>query len=275
VNGIYCNGTAGEFYSQTIEEYQKIASLLAEEASALGVPFQIGASDMNPTISLQKIRYAASLNPTAIQVILPDWFPANEDVQEAFLKRAIQAADGIGLVLYNPPHAKKVLTPADYIRLANRFEQLVGIKTAGGDKAWYEQMQPVMNRLSVFIPGHFLATGISRGASGSYSNVCAINPKKAQEWFEIICSCPQKGLEIEKSVLNFMRTVIDPLINEEHYSNQSCDKFMATMGGWCDMCTRMRWPYQGIPQKKCDEARERLREFAPFFCEFPSFTKIL
>ena len=154
---------------------------MAEEASALGVPFQIGASDMNPTISLQKIRYAASLNPTAIQVILPDWFPANEDVQEAFLKRAIQAADGIGLVLYNPPHAKKVLTPADYIRLANRFEQLVGIKTAGGDKAWYEQMQPVMNRLSVFIPGHFLATGISRGASGSYSNVCAINPKKAQE----------------------------------------------------------------------------------------------
>jgi len=48
-----------------------------------------------------------------------------------------QAADGIPLVLYNPPHAKKVLSPKDLCRLAKEFPQLIGIKVAGGDNQWY------------------------------------------------------------------------------------------------------------------------------------------
>ena len=53
-NGIYSNGTAGEFYSQTEEEFLKVNELLATKCETADVPFQIGVSHMSPQLSLQR-----------------------------------------------------------------------------------------------------------------------------------------------------------------------------------------------------------------------------
>ena len=42
VNGIYSNGTAGEFYNQTEEEFDIVNTIFAEKCNASGMPFQIG-----------------------------------------------------------------------------------------------------------------------------------------------------------------------------------------------------------------------------------------
>ena len=42
--------------------------------------------------------------------------------------------------------------------------------------------------ISVFVPGHHLATGVKNGASGAYSNVACLNPTAAQKWYDMICS---------------------------------------------------------------------------------------
>ncbi|MEH6533246.1 MAG: dihydrodipicolinate synthase family protein, partial [Photobacterium frigidiphilum] len=44
VDGIYSNGTAGEFYTQTEKEFERINELLATKCRVVGMPFQIGAS---------------------------------------------------------------------------------------------------------------------------------------------------------------------------------------------------------------------------------------
>ena len=69
--GIYSNGTAGEFYTQNEEEFIKTSELLAEKCSAASIPFQIGVSHMSPQISLNRLQAVKSLNPGAVQVILP------------------------------------------------------------------------------------------------------------------------------------------------------------------------------------------------------------
>ena len=75
VNGIYSNGTAGEFYNQTEKEFDKVSAVLADKCNAAGMPFQIGCSHMSPILSLERLRRIVALNPSAVQVILPDWFP--------------------------------------------------------------------------------------------------------------------------------------------------------------------------------------------------------
>src|SRR3954470_6242607 len=75
VDGIYSNGTAGEFYNQTEEEFDRISELLAVKCNAAGMPFQIGCSHMSPKISLERLERTVALQPGAIQIILPDWFP--------------------------------------------------------------------------------------------------------------------------------------------------------------------------------------------------------
>lgn len=46
-NGIYSNGTAGEFYSQSEKEFMQVSELLAEKWISANIPFQIGVSHMS------------------------------------------------------------------------------------------------------------------------------------------------------------------------------------------------------------------------------------
>ena len=265
VDGIYSNGTAGEFHTQTEAEFDQISECLAGKCNAAGMRFQIGVSHMSAQLSRERLRRIVPLAPGAVQVILPDWFPVTEDESIAFLEVMVETAGGIGLVLYNPPHAKRVLNPEQMGRLAGRIPALVGIKTAGGDDAWYAAMREHLARLSVFIPGHLLASGFQRGAQGAYSNVACLNPLAAQRWTDQMKTELPAALKLEQRLRRFMDGYIAPFITEQHYCNAACDRFMALLGGWTDVGERMRWPYRSIPAAEADRVRPVAQELIPEF----------
>lgn len=263
VNGIYSNGTAGEFYNQTEEEFDRVNTILASKCNAAAMPFQIGCSHMSPKISLERVKRAKKLLPSAIQIILPDWFvPSMSEIIE-FLKVMSAAVAPIGLILYNPPHAKKKLLPADFEEILNAGIPLVGCKVAGGDELWYQEMKNLPIPFSVFIPGHHLATGISLGAQGAYSNVACLSPKLAQHWFDDIINKNGNPFELQSRIQQFMNDCIVPYITDKGYSNQAVDKFMAAVGGWTSISTRLRWPYRWIPEEDVLPMRKKCVKLLP------------
>jgi len=265
VDGVYSNGSAGEFHAQTEDEFDRISQCLAEKCNAAHVPFQIGVSHMSAQISLERLRRVVPLAPGAVQVILPDWFPVTEAEAVSFLHRMADAAGGIGLVLYNPPHAKKVLNPAAVGRLAAEVPALVGLKTAGGDDAWYAAMRKHLGQLSVFVPGHFLATGVQRGAHGSYSNVACLHPAAAQRWAEQMQTDMESALELEQRLRRFIKDDIEPFITESGYCNAACDRLMAMIGGWTDIGPRLQWPYRSIDATEAERLRPKAKALIPEF----------
>lgn len=265
VDGIYSNGTAGEFHAQTEAEFDLISECLAVKCNAAGMPFQIGVSHMSAQLSRERLRRVVSLAPGAVQVILPDWFPVTEDEAVTFLEGMAEVADGIGLVLYNPPHAKRVLNPQQIGRLAARVPALVGLKTAGGDDAWYASMREHLAGLSVFVPGHLLASGVRRGAHGSYSNAAALNPLAAQRWTGQMRTDLEGALELERRLRQFMDGCIAPFITERRFCNAACDRFLALLGGWADVGARMRWPYRSIPPAEAQRLRPVAQQLIPEF----------
>lgn len=267
INGIYSNGTAGEFFNQTEDEFDKISALLADKCSKASLPFQIGCSHTCPIITLERIKKIKSLAPGAIQVILPDWAPPTMLEIIDYLKVLEAAADPIGLVLYNPPHAKKTLTPKDFYKIQQAGISLVGCKVADGDEEWYADMLTLVPNLSVFVPGHHLATGIKLGANGSYSNVACINPKVAQKWYEIMLTDMDKALEVQSRIQVFINEQILPLIIDEKYSSAAIDKFLAAITGWSDVGTRLRWPYHGVDTIRIAPAAKAARQIIPEFFE--------
>lgn len=265
VNGIYSNGTAGEFYNQTEEEFDKISALLSEKCNSAGMPFQIGCNHMSPKISLERLKRAIALAPGAIQVILPDWFPPTMPEIISFLQVMTQAANGIGLVLYNPPHAKRKLSPRDFYEIKKAGINLVGCKLAGGDEKWYAEMKELAPDLSLFTPGNRLATGIGLGANGSYSNVACLHPKVAQQWYETMLTDRKKALELEKRIQSFIMNHIYPFIKEKGYSDPAVDKLLACITGWADAGPRLRWPYCWISETNITEVRKACKEIIPEF----------
>ncbi|WP_128548157.1 dihydrodipicolinate synthase family protein [Larkinella soli] len=265
VDGLYSNGTAGEFYNQTESEFRRVHRLLAGRCRTQELPFQIGVSHMSPWISLNRLKWAIRQEPGAVQVILPDWFPPVEPEIIAFLKKMAAVSAEVRLVLYNPPHAKVRLSPAQFGRLKDAVPQLVGVKVSGGDADWYRQMREHMQGLSVFVPGHRLATGIREGAHGSYSNIACLHPQVAQDWYRLMQTDLEEAQQQERGILQFMNDYIIPYIRDHQYSDPACDKFLAAVGGWSAAGCRMRWPYRSIPSSGVTAARAGARKLIPDF----------
>ena len=266
-NGIYSNGTACEFYSQTMDEFVRISELLSSRCEAAGVPYQIGVSHPCPHESLERLQAIKHLEPGAVQLILPDWFPVNDEAIMSFMQRMAEEAGEIPLVLYNPPHAKKVLHPEKWQMIRKAVPSLIGVKVFDDNCSakWYAQMNANKEGVSVFVPGHHLATGVVNGADGAYSNVACINPHAAQKWYELMKTDMEAALELESRIQAFMKECIDPFIVVHGYPNHACDRFMALVGGWADVGAKLRWPYSSIPADYVDQVRKRAHDIIPEF----------
>ncbi|KQS36266.1 dihydrodipicolinate synthase family protein [Pedobacter sp. Leaf194] len=265
VDGIYSNGTAGEFHNQTEAEFDQISLLLAEKCNQTSTPFQIGCSHPAPIISLERLTRIAHLNPDAVQLILPDWVITNDEEQISFLKKMESYAQGIPLVLYNPPHAKLELKPRDYFKLKNEVPSLIGIKVLSKDEQWVMEMKAFASHLAIFVPGHFLAKGVESGvASGAYSNVACINPVAAQKCWELTQGNLEEALRIENNILKFFDRCIAPY-QKRGYSNPALDKFLAAVGGYIKIPTKLRWPYKWISEDEVLSARKTAKQLIPEF----------
>ena len=266
VDGVYSNGSAGEFYAQTEDEFDRLHKLLADECERAHLPFQIGASHPSPQISLGRLQRAKALKPGAFQIILPDWFPPALAEIHRFIDCMARAAYPIPLVLYNPPHAKRRLDPSEWGQVIDEHPAIAGIKVAGGDQGWYEAMKGVLERISVFIPGHHLATGLSRGAHGAYSNMACLNPASAQRWYRLCCSDPRSGLETEVRINRFITETVLPVIKAKQLSNMAADKALGAAGGWLPgLSTRLRWPYTSATAEDAAHFRAAARALIPEF----------
>jgi len=268
VDGIYTNGTAGEFYSQTEAEFDQLHAILAERCEKAQLPFQIGASHVDPQISLGRLRRAVQLRPSAIQIILPDWVPLTPEETLVFLERMAEAANPVGLVLYNPPHSKRILEPEEYGQLADSVSALVGVKVAPSTD-WCFRFKKHASKLSLFVPGHQLATGLEAGAAGSYSNVACLHPIGAKRWNLLMHTDHNAAKSTEARIFSFLRRYLLPLRDKHGYSNQALDKLLAAVGGWSTAGTRLRWPYRWIASEEVTRlspiARRELPELFPPF----------
>lgn len=264
VAGIYSNGSAGEFYAQSSAEFIEINTRLARACQAANVRFQIGASHPFAQETVERIRSTRHLAPDAYQIILPDWFAVRGEEVASFLERIIDEADPAGIVLYNPPHAKRQLPIEEIGGLAERFPRLLGVKVAGGDDAWYRTMRETCGDLSVFIPGHLLATGLAQGARGSYSNIACLHPAAAVRWNQMAMSNREEALLIQKEILSFLEQRIVPYL-KAGYINAAADKLLAAIGNWSRVGTRLRWPYRWIPETEVEPLRQAAQSEMPRF----------
>ncbi|WP_207947684.1 dihydrodipicolinate synthase family protein [Occultella glacieicola] len=260
LHGVYAHGTAGEFHTLTDDEYDQVNDILAEACTAVGKPFQLGASHPLAHASLERVRRARDLGPAAIQVILPDWIPLSGAEVLRFLDRVAKVAAPVPLVLYSPQHAKTQVSPDLLARIVAEVPAVIGIKTLDRDDAWFARMRAL--DCALFVPGHRLASGVARGASGSYSNIAALSPYGAAAWWRQIETDPDGATDVERRIAEFFAAHVAPLA-ARGLGDPALDKFLAAVGGWADVGTQVRWPWAGAEEAAVARARVDARALLP------------
>lgn len=264
LDGVYCNGTATEVHLQTEAQTRLVSARTVAAARAHRLPVQVGAAHPLPHEALDRVAFAATLAPDAIQVTLPDWTPIDGAIALRFLGAAAETAAGVPLVLYNPPHAKTVLSPDALAEIAQACPGLIGLKSGGGDAGWYDTMASLLDRLSVFIPGHYYASGRSRGAHGSYSNMACLSPAGAVAWARLTETDLEAALNLEARIAAFMTDGVAPML-EAGWPGFACDKAMALAGGWSELSPQMLWPHAPIPAAAVARIAAAARRHLPDF----------
>ncbi|SMY08899.1 dihydrodipicolinate synthase family protein [Flavimaricola marinus] len=263
VAGIYTNGTAAEFFNQTEAEFDKITELVLDRTSKAGVHVQIGVSNSNPRVARERLCRMVGRGVAAVQVTLPDWWPPSPTEQLRFLAGMAEVADGLPMVLYNPPTAKARIDVQGIMRLRAATPTLVGVKVAGGDEDWFAQRRAMLGDMSVFVAGHTVAFGRPLGADGAYSNVACLSPRGAVTHWEQIETDPTAALDLERRFRQFLQSTMIPLARDHGLSDAALDKAMAAAGAWGAISPQLMWPYSSATPEMIAQIRKSALDHVP------------
>jgi 2-dehydro-3-deoxy-D-pentonate aldolase len=131
VNGLYPNGSTGEFIRLSFEERKRVIQIVAEETRGR-VPILAGAAEANLTLILEACRAYADLGCAAVSVTGPYYFKVSQESIEHFF-RELARRSPIDIVLYNIPQFSNEISLPVVTRLALDCPRIVGIKDSSRD----------------------------------------------------------------------------------------------------------------------------------------------
>ena len=134
VNGIFTVGTAGEFWALTVEEKKRIYEWTVQYTNKR-VPVYVGTCANSTREAVQLSELAQAAGADCLSVLTPNYINPNQEQLFAHFAAIAKAVD-IPILLYNlPARTGNTLSVDLVIRLAEKFENIVGMKDSSGDFA--------------------------------------------------------------------------------------------------------------------------------------------
>lgn len=127
----YIFGTAGEGYAVTEGQFAAIGRIFAEEMLAAGGVPMVGVISLALGTVQERIAAALEWGVREFQISLPSWGALADEEMDAFFAATCGRFPEAKFLHYNLARARRVLTGADYTRLAGRHPNLVAIKMGG------------------------------------------------------------------------------------------------------------------------------------------------
>jgi 4-hydroxy-tetrahydrodipicolinate synthase len=131
VNGLYPNGSTGEFIRLSPEERRRVVKIVVEETRGK-VPVMAGAAEPNIEMIVEAGKVYRDLGCVAISVTGPYYHRISGDSVEQFFRELVVKTP-IDIVLYNIPQYCNEIPLQSVKRLAEEFPRIVGIKDSSKD----------------------------------------------------------------------------------------------------------------------------------------------
>lgn len=141
VNGLYPNGSTGEFTRFSFEERKRIGRIVAEQVAGR-VPVLAGAAEANVRTTIEACEYYHGLDVDAVAIVPPTYYKLSAEAVYAYFD-TIARNSPADITLYNIPQFANAIPLPIILRLCER-ERIVGIKDSSRDLPLFVNM---MNRV--------------------------------------------------------------------------------------------------------------------------------
>lgn len=131
VDGLYPNGSTGEFVRFTAEERRRIVSIVVDQTAGR-VPILAGAAEANAKETIAACDAYGQMGVRAVAIVAPFYYRLSSEGVYAYF-REIASAVSVDVTLYNIPLFASPIDVATVVRLASEYPRVVGIKDSSGD----------------------------------------------------------------------------------------------------------------------------------------------
>jgi len=131
VDGLYPNGSTGEFVRFTPAERLQIAKIVIEQAGGR-VPVLVGAAEANAAETISACNAYGQMGAAAVAIVAPFYYRLSSDAVHAYFTQIAQSVD-VDVTLYNIPMFASPIDVDTVIRLAGEQPRIIGIKDSSGD----------------------------------------------------------------------------------------------------------------------------------------------
>ena len=178
-NGVFCNGTNGEFFVLSTEEKLRVTETCVDEvAGKVPVVAHVGEISTRSTIQLGK--QVAAMGVDAVSVIAPYFVPLKQH-ELIYHYTAIADALPVPVFLYNiPARTGNTIEPATARKLAEH-PNIVGIKDSAGSyeslKGFLDAAKDIDSFDVLSGPDHLAYQGFTEGCSACISGLANVQPE--------------------------------------------------------------------------------------------------
>ncbi|QDT08518.1 dihydrodipicolinate synthase family protein [Planctomycetes bacterium K23_9] len=131
VDGLYPNGSTGEFVRFTAEERRRIVKIVVDQAAGR-VPILAGAAEANVKETIAACEAYGEMGVRAVAIVAPFYYRLSEQGVYAYF-REIADTVSVDVTLYNIPLFASPIEVGTVIRLASECPRVIGIKDSSGD----------------------------------------------------------------------------------------------------------------------------------------------
>lgn len=181
---LYIFGTAGEGYAVDDEQFAEITGEFQAEVTAGGGQPMVGVISLSLPTIVRRIAIARELGVRRFQISLPSWGALADAEVDAFFAHTCGRFPDCEFLHYNLLRTKRLLTPDEYARLADRHPNLVATKNSTDAIGRLAGLMRTASQLRHF----FTETGFSYasrlGECGLLASASTLNHRRCRELFD-------------------------------------------------------------------------------------------
>lgn len=209
-NGIFCNGTNGEFFVLHTDEKVAVTETCVDEvAGKVPVVGHIGEISTRETIKLGK--RIAALGVDAVSVITPYFIPLKQEELIGHY-RAVADALTVPVFLYNiPARTGNTLTP-ETVRILADHPNIIGIKDSAGSyeslNGFLQAAKDIPNFDVLNGPDSLIHQGFVEGCSACISGLANVAPEAiSQIWHRFHAGDIEGSRQAQEQVSELRKTL--------------------------------------------------------------------
>lgn len=180
VDGLYPNGSTGEFVRFTPQERRQIVQIVVDQADGR-VPVLAGAAEANAKETIEACQAYGAMGVRAVAIVAPFYYRLSPEGVYAYF-REIADHVSVDVTLYNIPMFASPIDVDTVVRLASECPRVIGIKDSSGDLPNMMRMMAAIRPLRedfTFLTGWdaSLALMLIAGADGGTNATSGVVPE--------------------------------------------------------------------------------------------------